>query len=219
MQRAQCVVFASAVFALLSADGFSISFDKPVKLGGSRGSPFWRPRGGVGFGKGKAALTIQTKGEGCTCDGSDGGEAKCAKPCTSSGHSVMFTADFGARFHTYSGEKHFCGAMSVGVEGEDGGPTVRHCPDIHDQTPTEDSVTMPVVEWTLTEGGTLTNPSLTHAMVDKKVTVSTSAIKDDIPSSVTFGNNILDMKDKQLMLRYALQNKTKPRNRSGFGSS
>eukprot|EP01061_Rhynchopus_euleeides_P009553 TRINITY_DN18725_c0_g6_i1.p1 TRINITY_DN18725_c0_g6~~TRINITY_DN18725_c0_g6_i1.p1 ORF type:complete len:551 (+),score=245.10 TRINITY_DN18725_c0_g6_i1:58-1653(+) len=185
------------------ATGFTVEFSAPVKIGASKG-PFWRPRGGVDFGTAKAAITIQTKGEGCSCK--EGGDApQCEKGCADAERQVMFTVDGGSRFYTYTGDKEFCGAQSVAAEKDE--ETVRHCPEQSEQVPDEESITMPVVEWSMSAGGALSSPSLSHARhSDKKVTVWTTAIKRAIPSRVKFGNNILDMKDKKLMFRLATVN-------------
>ena len=200
-----------------AANGFKIEWSEhgPVKLGGSHAGSFWRPRGGVEMGRGKAVVRVQVRGEGCRCGGEAEAEAvpACAKACGAASEGVRFTLDAGATFHAYSGDKVFCGAASVratkeaaeaAAEGEES-KVVRHCADAAQLYAEEDQVTMPVVEWELHAGGVLTSPSLTATTHgEKRVTVQTKGFKKaGLATGVVFGESVLDMPDKKLMFRVA----------------
>eukprot|EP00754_Rhynchopus_humris_P035258 Rhum_TRINITY_DN16797_c0_g2::Rhum_TRINITY_DN16797_c0_g2_i1::g.164419::m.164419 len=206
-----------------AADGFKIEWSEhgPVKLGGSHSGSFWRPRGGVDMGRGKAVVRVQVRGEGCRCGGDDAAAAgdvpACAKACGAASEGVRFTLDAGATFHAYSGDKEFCGAASVralkdggaadaaAAAGGEEGKVVRHCADASQMYAEEDKVTMPVVEWELHAGGVLTGPSLTATTHgEKRVTVQTKGFKKaGLATGVVFGESVLDMPDKKLMFRVA----------------
>ncbi|KAJ9443983.1 hypothetical protein DIPPA_19232 [Diplonema papillatum] len=184
-----------------ACSGYEIKLSKPVKVGESANgeSHFWRPRGGVGFGPNKAVISVQTRGERCSCGGEDSTLPACEKPCTS--NTYMLTTDGGNKFTKVTSTEHFCGTKSVAAEAD--GAFLRLCGEEAQQEVFENGIKMPVTQWSVTAGGMLSSPELVAMKVDKEVTVWTQSIKRDEPVSVHFGNSVLELKDKRLHFRLA----------------
>eukprot|EP01064_Diplonema_japonicum_P007047 TRINITY_DN14788_c0_g1_i2.p1 TRINITY_DN14788_c0_g1~~TRINITY_DN14788_c0_g1_i2.p1 ORF type:complete len:514 (+),score=157.61 TRINITY_DN14788_c0_g1_i2:40-1581(+) len=163
------------------SSGFSVKLTGTAKIGESKGKgKYWKPGGGVGFGQGHMAMTVKTS--------SKGNENK-----------VVFTVNGGDNFQEYQGDEAFCGLKSFVIEDKN----TRVCPDESQQAPDDDSIKMPVVEWSISAGGIMSSSSMEAKRPEAKLTVWTQAIKRETPRKVRFGDNLLDMKDKKLMFRLA----------------